>query len=323
MRIDFIASSTNITIGSYRIWVHDLCNTLNRLDGVDSCINPQNSNNADVIICSKSDISKVDKIKSKYPDKKVGVINPGGDSCSDFIIVGSPEEYCSFSNKKYVFMYPLIEDMYANVEPKKHKEGKMVIGFHGSYSHLPKFEFGLKDALEELEKEVDFKLLIVSSCEDPTWKVGKPSLRDIEIVKWDFSTITDHLMRMDIGLVPNITNLKGQMPMFLDSDLGLYNSDYFLRYKNKSNAGRAFVFMQLGIPVIADLTPSNLHLLGGLDCGYLAMDKDGWLNALRELQNSQKRQEIANNALLKFRAEYDSTIWAKKLINNFEVMLSD
>ena len=43
---------------------------------------------------------------------------------------------------------------------------------------------------------------------------------------------------------------------------GLYDTDYFFRMKNKSNPGRMFVFIQHGIPVIADLTPSNLHILG-------------------------------------------------------------
>jgi len=329
MRIDFIASSTNIELGSYRIWVHDLCNTLNDFDSdfhpINAYINSGHEDEADVIICSKGDVLKVDKMKKKYPDKKIGVINPGsGHDCgADFVIVGSPEEYCSFSYMKHVFMYPLIEKMYMHRNPKEHYEKDLVIGFHGSYSHLPKFGFGLSGALEAFDKEEDFKLLVVTSSSDPNWKFGKPNIKDIEIVKWDFETVTSHLKRMDIGVVPNLTDLKGEVPMNLDSDLGLYNSDYMLRFKNKSNAGRSFVFMQLGIPVIADLTPSNLHLLGGFDCGYLAMDKDGWLNALRELKNYQKRQDISENAFRKFATEYDPWDWAKKLIDNIEEMWYD
>ena len=72
--------------------------------------------------------------------------------------------------------------------------------------------------------------------------------------------------------VPNITQINSKsFPS--DSALGLYNTDYILRMKNKSNAGRAFVFHQLGIPVVADITPSNFHIMGGDDCGYLVNSK--------------------------------------------------
>ena len=66
--------------------------------------------------------------------------------------------------------------------------------------------------------------------------------------------------------------------------------------KNKSNAGRCFVFHQLNIPVVADLVPSNLHLLGNVDNGYVASNMESWLAAFRELANPNHRQQIAKNA---------------------------
>ena len=39
------------------------------------------------------------------------------------------------------------------------------------------------------------------------------------------------------------------------------SNDYNLQFKATSNAGRAFVFHQLGIPVIADFWPCNFEIL--------------------------------------------------------------
>ena len=86
-----------------------------------------------------------------------------------------------------------------------------------------------------------------------------------------------------------------------------------VRFKNKSNAGRAFVFHQLGIPVVADLTPSNLHILGNPKNGFCVLSTNGWLKAFRKLKDYKVRQEIANNAKDEFDRLYDPIIWAKDL----------
>jgi len=48
----------------------------------------------------------------------------------------------------------------------------------------------------------------------------------------------------------------------------------------------------LGIPVVADITPSNLHLLGNPKCGFAVFDKNGYLNAFRYLSSHKNRNEI-------------------------------
>ena len=320
MNIDFVASDTSINTGSYRIWICDLTLTLREL-GHSVTINSNSKDSSDVIICSKKDSNKVAKFKSKYPNKKIGVINPSASSKTkaDFIIVGSVEEACSFSLYKNVFLYPLIERMYNKKFIKSHlDEDEFIVGFHGHGQHLTKFDPYLKNALTALDLECDLRLLIVTSNENFDWKVGKPKVKNIELVKWTFETASKQISRMDVGVVPNTTDLKPSGSIDTSMDLGLYDSDYMLRFKNKSNAGRAFVFMQLGIPVITDLTPSNLHLLGGMDCGYVATDTNGWLKALRELRVSSKRNEIAINAKKKFSELYDCHEWGKRLIKNIE-----
>ena len=80
------------------------------------------------------------------------------------------------------------------------------------------------------------------------------------------------------------------------------------------NAGRAFVFHQLGIPMVACFMPSHFHILGNPECGYLAHSTEGWLTALRELSASkEKRQAVADAAFQEFRRLYDPLVWARRL----------
>jgi glycosyltransferase involved in cell wall biosynthesis len=79
-----------------------------------------------------------------------------------------------------------------------------------------------------------------------------------------------------------------------------------------------FVFMQLGIPVVADITPSNLHILGDPSCGFAVMSGKGWLNAFLKLKDPRVRQEIASNAYEEFIRKYDCKKWAINLIKGVE-----
>jgi len=318
MKIDFVASNTSMSTGSYRIWVNDLSQTLSEI-GHEVAINANSKKNADVIICSKGDFDKVAKLKEKFPDKKIGVINPSAThkTIADFIIVGSIEELCSFSWHDNVFLCPLIERMYMGHDRKRHiDKSEFIVGFHGHVQHLTKFDPYLKNALEIIDKECELKLSIVTSDKNHNWTVGKPKIKNIEMVKWNLKTAVSEISKMDVGVVPNTTDIKQKYVGNNSKDLGLYESDYMMRFKNKSNAGRAFVFMQLGVPVVVDLTPSNLHLFGGMDCGYVATDTDGWVKALRELRSSNKRNEISKKAYKRFSELYDCHKWGEKLIRN-------
>ena len=83
---------------------------------------------------------------------------------------------------------------------------------------------------------------------------------------WLQEKMFNRILSFDIGVVPNatISGVDSESPLE-----GYFSTDYDMRFKNKSNAGRAFVFHQLGIPVVADITPSNFHVMGNPDCGYL------------------------------------------------------
>ena len=307
MKKILFASRGNISTGSYRIWVHDLNHYFNEL-GFNSSIfsgNPKEIGDADIIICGKSDPDVAMAIKKTDP--------------IDFVIVGSLEEMDSLSHYDNVFLYPLIEKMYQDPgDYKQHKNSStLTIGFHGHYPHLSKFSPHLCQALEEMDKTHNIELKIITSNVGFNWKVGKPKIKNISMKSWDIKTIKQEILGCDIGVVPNITSLNlNDLGLKTSTNLGWYDTDHIIRMKNKSNAGRCFVFHQLGIPVVADLTPSNFHIMGDPECGSIAMSRDGWLKALINLTEPETRQRMADNAKREFDRLYDPHVWARRLYTN-------
>ena len=315
----FFSSNRDISVGSYRIWVNDLSQYFNEL-GIPAKIYTDNSDfqDCDTIIVGKSDALITPTLRQSFPNKKIGVINLQADRLDlpiDFVIVGSVEEKASLSTYDNVFIYPLIERLYQNKQLKTHTNSDILkIGFHGNYPHLAKFEPHLSRALEEINKQHKIELVIVTSSENYDWQYGRPNIENITMKTWDINTVGNDISEFDIGIVPNITDI----PLDVDKhgtsvDHGLYNTDYIFRMKNKSNAGRAFVFHQLGIPVIADFTPSNFHIMGDPDCGYLVHDQDSWKRAVIELMDPSRRQSVAKKARKEFDRLYNPYKWAERL----------
>jgi len=313
-RITFLASHQNCNTGSYRIWIHDLNNYFKQLN-IPSRI-AMDSEDEEIVIVVKGEVNVARHIKELYPEKKVGLINPaiGKYDYCDFLIVGSIEEQASLSMNKNVFLYPLIEELYQNIEIKTHTDVDVLrFCFHGHYPHLAKFNPHVKLALEEFSKEKDIELLIIHGHPDFNWQIGRPNIK-IKYKQWSPGSIAQDILSTDIGLCPNITYIDANDYKRNESiNEGIYNQDYVIRFKNKSNAGRAFVFHQLGLPVITDLTPSNLHILGNPEHGLIAADKNGWLKAFRELSCCKKRKEMGLKAKQEFDRLYNPLIWAKKL----------
>jgi len=322
MKILFYTTCRDLKTGSYRIWINDLNQYFNEC-GIKSDIADRNTdiNNYDVIICGKPDVASTINIKKKYPNKKVGIINLSADKKNlpiDFVIVGSIEEKDSLSHYDNVFLFPLIEKMYQNSDLKIHtKKDKLRLGFHGHYPHLSKFEPGLKLAIENIDKIYDVELLVITSNKNYNWKYGRPNIDNIILKGWDLLTIKKDLASCDIGLVPNVTYIPFCDKKFpISVDKGLYKTDHIMRMKNKSNAGRAFVFHQLGIPVVADFTPSNFHILGDSRNGYLAHNSKTWERSILELFDHEKRQKMAKSAKREFDRLYDPLEWARRLYYN-------
>ena len=316
MSICFICASADNKIGSHRIWVNDLCHYFKEM-GIKCKINIPNPQDYDIHIYSKNTFGKL-----KYPDKINGCINPPADKKHelrkyDFIIVGSIEEKDSMMKSvSNVFIYPLIEKMYMDVTPKVHTpKEQIVIGYHGNPNHLNHFHLGLKQALEKLKTK--FNILLRFTCANKhEWLLGKPDI-PMEFVKWNLKEITKTIQSFDIGVVTNISEFEQNKGLVTQLEKGLYNTDYIIRFKNKSNNGRILVLAQCGIPIVADITPSNLHLLGDPDNGFACLSKEGWYDALYKLcEDHELRNFVSQNAYREFHRLYEPRKWAEKLYKN-------
>jgi hypothetical protein len=325
MKIAFISPNPSENMGSYRIHVKDLCYYFNRI-GIVSSINPNDIHDYNIIILQKG-IKLDNKIKNtKYPNKKVGIITPSSDDIntlrsSDFIIVGSTEEKESIiKNNKNCFLFPQIENMYQKVPLKIHEKKDIItIGYHGNQNHLNHMSIGLKWALEKLSTTVKIKFTYICK-NNKEWIQGKPNIH-MEFKKWKINTIIKDIQQFDIGIVPSISEISSENNLNSNLELGIYSTDYKIRFKNKSNIGRSLVLFQCGIPVVADIIPSNMHMLANPDNGYAVASKEGWYYALKELCCETKRNFIAINAYNECKRLYNPLDWARRLESQIKTIL--
>ena len=81
-----------------------------------------------------------------------------------------------------------------------------------------------------------------------------------------------------------------------------------------ANAGRAFVYHQLGIPVVAGFVPSMSHIIGSNQNGFLANSEDGWYYSIEELiKSTELRKKMSEQAKSEFDINYNPLIWAEDL----------
>jgi len=325
VKISFFELRQDINSGSYRIWVRDLSQTLNEC-GHKSTILKNNCTvediDQDVIILGKSAYKNAQEAKSFFKNSKIGAINIPADYYDDnidFVIVGSPEEMCSISSYEHVFMYPLIERQFEKVSPKIHKqEDKIRICFHGHYPHLAKFEPFLRQAIEKISHDIPVEVVIITGNTEFKWDLGRPECEKIEIHKYDINTVSEIIHSCDIGVVPNVSDMRTFIPaveQVTSTDYGLYNTDYFLRFKNKTNGGRAYVFYQHGLPVIHDLSPSSFEFMSKSGRYIVAHDELSWEKEIRKLYNHNIRNIIAKENYYTFNKYYNPHEHAEKLVD--------
>ena len=304
MKILFYSKTSDLNTGSYRIWVNDLSNSLNEIGHTSKIVYDiksliGESKNFDTVIFCKSaykDIKKFnDACSHKLPIGAINVSCDYFDSLIDYIIVGSLEEYVSLSKYRNVFIVPLIERKFEKCSIKNHiQKNEFRICFHGHYPHLFKFEPFIKGAIEKINKKIKTTLVVISGNPKFDWQNGKPNV-NIETYNYDKNFI-DIVQSCDIGVVPNVSDIRlfvKDIQKVTSVDWGLYNTDFFLRMKNKTNAGRAYVFYQLGIPVVHDLSPSSFELMAKTGYNICGHDELSYLREFNRLLDSNFRNEVA------------------------------
>ena len=318
--------------GSTRIWRDWLSLSL-RKNRVDVTVNEWEQYEVfDVAIFGKGiETRLINKCLQANPSIVIGLIQPDDTKekhkknlkLADFFVVGSIEErdyylkYCS-----RVFIIPLVELI--EVKPKKHIQNEqLVVGYHGNRVHLESTTRNVNKALEAISRDRNIELRAFYNIEEVGRWINTPNI-SVKHIQWSYPHVWQDLAKCDVGIVPASASLS-KVAKFVERFPGFWkrsrSNEYYKKYKITSNAGRCFVFHQLGIPVIAGFVPSNFHILADPECGYLADSFEGWYTALSELADSAElRQLIADNAYKEFIRLYDPATWSLKLITAIKNM---
>jgi len=335
MKILFIKKG-NPNLGANRLAIDNFSKLLTK-KGIEIKISSNFIPGFDVYMLSKFIKKKeVEEIKKKT-NALIGAIHPSDINVdlkhiiklSDFLLVGSLcEKDYLLKYKKPVFVFPQLENITNDdISDKNIRNNNKIlkIGYHGNLEHLHEFSDELKLALEKLSEEVNLELHVVYDKSLGKWK--KPNIV-VKEYDWTFENVLKYMSLVDIGVVPSLRKnnffkknsfLRNILLKLFTQTPSKINNDYLLQFKSTSNAGRAFIFHQLKIPVISDFSPENFIINGDIRCGYLAHSYYGWYNALKELAfDIEKRERVAENAFIRFNEIYNSEIYIIKFIEGLQ-----
>ena len=337
MRVFFLKRGKEY-LGSNRIYIDNLSQYFSQV-GVEVKVSEKIIPDYDYYILSKySKYQDLKKIRQINGNRKVicGIIHPSDLNHfgikmlkdSNFAIVGSIEErdyYLKYNRN--IFRFPQIEKI-DHIKKKHIKKNKILISYHGNLEHLEEMSSSTTRALEKISNKYDVELVVIYNKSLGSWKKGRPNMK-IKEVNWSLDNLKKYVSNSDIGIVPCTNNFfldssvnKNFFSYFIKTFTGGKNrrlNDYILRFKVTSNAGRSFIFHQLGIPVIADFWPSHFEIIGSKDCGFLAHSEEAWYDSLEKLICSANlRNKISSSAQSLFEKKYQPNEWTKKIIYNIQ-----
>lgn len=225
---------------------------------------------------------------------------------SDFLIADSiylkNTLECEGHNAVYVKLIERFDGIALPLTPKEKSNNKIIFGYHGNAKHFIESQDYIFPALNELSKDYDVVLKVVSNIS----QMPKNIMCDFDLQYFEYSypEIFTLLSDVDIGLVPNQIGFRNGMIKTLLTKYGSYfwktdkAHDLLFRYKQSANAGRAFVFAQIGKPFIACPVPEVVSIFGCIQEDYLPFDGKHWFHSILKLANDEnKRIELSEKLL--------------------------
>ncbi len=246
---------------------------------------------------------------------------------ADFLLVSSVEQREAFlrlnRSVHVLYMFPVVPAREQAHVPRD----VFVVGYHGNRVHLEAMgDTGVRAALEELGRRRPVELRAIYNVEASGRAArGLPDERLVRVRHVQLSpveargttvsqTILEELANVDVGLVPNLLPVHGlpralRRTASLDPALSYEPFDYLLRFKASSNPGRLYPFARLGVPVVADLTPSLAQFVLDGVSGFLAASPQGWLDGLERLADDPGlRTSVARELRARLDAAYDRQV---------------
>jgi len=318
MKIVFITAHPNHACSDF-YW-----NALKSIDGIKFYDNTVKLAEYDIALLMTYDHIHAKSIKEKFPNLKLGILDPRGSSvydsalCSDFLIIDSieMEDFWRVSRKP-LFRYIEYPDIPLIKKTHNIKE-KITVGYHGNQIHLECMTHNVTPALMALGEEHNLELLIMHNGPPPSGNESwYPKNISVRHVPWSMENYTKELSKSDIGIVPN-NMIHDNSVKHLTSTNNSFNysdDDYSLRFKMPSNPGRFVIFGKMGIPVVADFYPSALQLLQN-GTGFVAHNPAGWRHCLQELISSHElRQNMGDSLQNMVKAHYNFKTQNEKFLD--------
>lgn len=306
-----------------RVCASDLADEL-RAAGVDVAADARGAEDSfDALVLRGADRGAADRIaaaKAVNPSIRVFLCDPkmsapaylAASRAADVLIVSSVEQREAFlplnSNILVRYMFP----RFPGTAPRAaRRPGPLRIGYHGNLMHLEGMAGSVDQALEKLAAEFPCELVLIYNIAGlGRARAGLPDPTKVPVrhVQWSWGVYADVLADCDIGLVPNLLPVARRDEALVNTRVeGLAAAyepfDFLHRFKASSNPGRIYPFAWYGVPVVADLTPSNGLFLRDGESGFLCEGPHGWYAALRAMAaNEGLRARFAAAARAPFEA---------------------
>lgn len=265
-----------------------------------------NYQNYDVAFFASPD-SKVREAKERNPNILAGIIDPKVTwfferlkykslwwqsltkevQVADFLLVSSIEHRDYFLKyNKNPFIYYFFPRTPKEIKKHSNKR-KVIIGYHGNKVHLNSM-IDVAWALDELSKIYDIEFHAIYNIEKfGKWKKNRPKKCKVVDIQWTTKMAKD-LRECDIGVAPSLQPIHTRFGLiaskfYFKKDYLYSNSDYLFRFKYSNGPGRIYPFAMLGIPVVADASPSQCQFIQNGVSGFICCTKEGWYNNLEKL----------------------------------------
>ena len=234
---------------------------------------------------------------------------------ADLLLVSSVEQRDVFlRTNRNVLVYTMFPAIAARAKDHADRpDGAIVVGYHGNRVHLEAMAHSVRPALEELGRRRPVELRAVYNIETlGKARLGIPDERFVRVrhIQWTPAFPND-LAGVDIGIVPSELPVANalvalELTALPEPEFAYEPFDHLVRYKASTNPGRLYPFARLGIPVVADFTPSAAQFVEDGVTGLLASSPHGWLEALDVLAGSAElRARLAAGLRERLDAAYE------------------
>jgi len=228
------------------------------------------------------------------------------------------------STNKIIYYFKLLEKIdNKNIKSKsslKNKD-KIVFLYHGGIKHYNESFPEIYQILKFISQTKKVEFVCMSNLSDIKRKI---ILNNVEsfYYEYEFDTLIKFLKLADIGYVPNF--LRARLPLikklhdyinFLFYQLDLYS----ISEKNSSNAGRAYLYAQFGIPFIAHPTREIVSDFSKVKNIFLSNNVKESLWIVNQFLNNESYYENISNELLKISNDFN----LEKETNNFMKFISE